>query len=84
MASTSQLISGYAHLLKSKVSKYAVYGAVISVTAVITATILSGYFHSNTFSLPEFIQTQKTNPVLWVLDGMPFVFAYVLHVMMVF
>jgi diguanylate cyclase len=76
MASTSQLISGYADLLKSKVSKYALYGAFISVTAVIIATIISSYFHSNTFSLNAFVQTQKTNPVLWVLDGMPFVFVF--------
>jgi len=76
MASTSQLISGYAHLLKSRVSKYALYGALISITAVITATILSSYFQSSTVSLTALLQTQRTNPVLWVLDSMPFVFAF--------
>lgn len=76
MASNNQLISSYSHLLKSKVSKYAVYGDLISITAVITATILSSYFFSNTVSLTVFLQAQKTNPVLWMLDGMPFVFSF--------
>ncbi len=75
MASTSQLITVYSRLLKAKVSKYAYCGVLISVIAVIAATVISSYLQTNTFSIAEIIQAQKTNPVLWILNGMPFVFA---------
>lgn len=63
-------------IMKSRVTKYAVYGALIAVIAIILATLLSCFFQYGSISLVNIIQTQKNNVTLWVLDSMPFVFAF--------
>ncbi len=76
MATLNQTLSFNAQLLKSRVTMYAVYGVVISVVAIIIATLLSSYFLFGKISLTGFMQAQRENFVLWFLDGMPFIFAF--------
>ncbi len=76
MNKTSDALSKNVNILKARASKHAVAGAVISMFALVAATILSGYFLFGEISLEAFINAQKTNPMLWVLDGMPFLFAF--------
>ncbi len=75
MFQSHQTLGGNASLLKQKASKYSVIGCCIAVIAIILATILSGFFTEGKVSIATFIRAQKTNVVLWFLDGMPFVFA---------
>jgi diguanylate cyclase (GGDEF)-like protein len=75
MENTRQSLAVTAKLLKSKVTNYALYGAIIAAIAVIVGTILSSYFQFEGLSLEGVFEAQKTNSVLWVLDCMPFVFA---------
>lgn len=75
MTPTSEDLSKNVSLLKARASKHAIVGVVVSVVALVAATMLSGYFLFGEVSLESFINAQKTNAVLWVLDGMPFLFA---------
>jgi diguanylate cyclase (GGDEF)-like protein len=63
-------------LLRSKASKFAIYGVLISMGAVITATCLAGYYQMGELSLQSIIVAQKSNIVLWFLDASPFFFAF--------
>ncbi|MGH8284091.1 MAG: putative bifunctional diguanylate cyclase/phosphodiesterase [Gammaproteobacteria bacterium] len=77
MAAVSQVLSENARLLKSKASRRSIFGVLIAVVTVVIATLLSAYFsNGNSLSLDAVINTQKTNPVLWVLDLLPFFFAF--------
>ncbi len=75
MPLASKTLSFNARLLKAKVNKYAYLGVAISIIAIIVATSLSGYFEHGELSLKAFARAQKTNTVLWFLDGMPFLFS---------
>ena len=76
MTLTSAALSNNVSLLKAKASKHAIAGVIISSLALIAATILSGYVLFEEVSLDAFINAQKTNTVLWIIDGMPFFFAF--------
>jgi diguanylate cyclase (GGDEF)-like protein len=67
-------ISQNAKLLRTTVSKHAVIGAAIAIAATIIATILSSYFNEGGISLERIMATQKNNMILWVMDGMAFIF----------
>lgn len=77
MATASQILSENARLLKSKASKYSILGVLIAAGTVVIATLFSAYFNNgNSLSTDAVISAQKTNPVLWVLDLLPFFFAF--------
>ncbi|MDE2091705.1 MAG: EAL domain-containing protein [Gammaproteobacteria bacterium] len=77
MPAASQILSENARLLKQKASKYSLLGVLIAVLAVIFATLMSAYFgNGNSLTLEAVANAQKTNPVLWVLDLLPFFFAF--------
>ncbi|MCK5091813.1 MAG: bifunctional diguanylate cyclase/phosphodiesterase [Gammaproteobacteria bacterium] len=76
MINTSQLLTENVRLLKARANKFAVYGVIVAVIAVILATLLVSYNQFHEYSYEAFIEAQKTNPVLWVLDGMPYIFAF--------
>ena len=76
MGSTSEILTGNARLLKSKASKYSIVGVGISVSAIVIASIMAGYLHTNEFSLESVFEAQKQHASLWILDTMPFVFAF--------
>jgi len=63
-------------ILKSSVNKYAVYGLIISVLSVAIATVINCYTITGSISLVGIYTVQKNQPVLWVLDTMPFVFLF--------
>ncbi len=65
-----------AGLLKAKASKKAITGVIVATIALIAATVLSGFFLTGEISLASFVQAQKTNPVLWIMNAMPFLFAF--------
>lgn len=76
MIHASQVLSNNIGLLKAKATKHAIAGVVISCVALVAATILSGYFLFGEVTLAAFFNAQKTNAVLWIMDGMPFLFAF--------
>ena len=76
MARTSQILSGNAQLLKSKVSKYAIAGVVIAFCSIIAATAIMGFLQAGEISLNSMTSAQATNASLWMLDAMPFLFAF--------
>jgi len=63
-------------ILKSRVTQYAVYGVLIAVSAIILATLLSAQYLNEGISIENIIAAQKHNSTLWILDGMPFIFAF--------
>ncbi len=63
-------------LLKSRVNKFSIYGALIAILTIIVATLFTSYQQYSTVTLTSLIDSQKTNMVLWLLDIMPFVFAF--------
>ncbi len=75
MERPSQRMALNARLLKTKVTKHAVYGVAISITSIILATFLSSYSQFGVINLQSIVEIQKTNMVLWFLDASPFIFA---------
>lgn len=63
-------------LLKSNVAKYAIYGGLIALAAILMATLLASYISLGNISLENIMRIQSSNIALWVLDVMPFVFMY--------
>lgn len=76
MVTTSQALAQNASLLTTKASKQSLIGTVIGIIAVVIATVLSGHFENGEISLSSLIHAQKSNPVLWFLDVIPFIFAF--------
>lgn len=76
MGSTSEILVGNAQLLRTKASKLSIVGIGISICAVIIASVITGYLQTNEISLESITEAQKNNASLWLLDTMPFVFAF--------
>ncbi len=72
----TQAFSRNVSLMRSKVSRYAVVGVFIAIAAIIVATLLSDFLTHSSITLAGLYTTQKTNSVLWILDGLPFIFAF--------
>lgn len=71
-----QTLQNNVKLMKSSVSKYAVYGVLIAFLAIIIATLTTCYLDTGKLSLGGIMEVQKSNMTLWVLDAMPFIFAF--------
>jgi len=76
MKTSSQVLTKNARLLKAKASRHAIYGVLIAFGAIIIATLLSSYFQYGALTIENFYQAQKNNTALWLLDAMPFFFAF--------
>lgn len=63
-------------LMKSRVSRHAVYGVLIAVSTIILATLLSAQYQYGGIGLENILAAQKNNFTLWIIDGMPFIFAF--------
>lgn len=63
-------------IMKSRVTQHAVYGVSIAISAIILATLLSAQYLYGGISLENIVAAQKNNSTLWILDGMPFIFAF--------
>lgn len=63
-------------LLKTKASRHAIYGALIAIGAIVFATLLVAQYAHQRLGPNEIVSAQVNSPVLWVLDALPFVFAF--------
>jgi diguanylate cyclase (GGDEF)-like protein len=63
-------------IMKSGVTRYAVYGVLIAFSAIVLATLLSSQYLYGGINLKNIVTAQKLNSTLWILDGMPFIFAF--------
>ena len=62
-------------MMRSRASKYALYGTLIAVASVIIGTLLVAYVSAGFVNIDSITSAQRGNIALWVLDCMPFVFA---------
>ena len=76
MGSTSEILVGNAQLLKTKASRLSIIGIGISICAIVIASIVTAYLHTGEISLASVSDAQRNNVSLWLLDTMPFVFAF--------
>jgi diguanylate cyclase (GGDEF)-like protein len=76
VGSTSEILVGNAQILKTKASKLSVIGVGISICAIIIASILTAYLRAGEISIESISNAQRYNASLWLLDMMPFVFAF--------
>ena len=72
----NDLLSSNVDILKSRASRLAMQGVFIAISAVIVATLAVTYADTQAVSLDGIMHAQRDNFVLWILDGMPFVFGY--------
>lgn len=63
-------------LLHTRTSRTAVQGTLVASTAVIIATLLAAYVQTGGISLGSISTAQSSNSALWLLDLMPFAFAF--------
>jgi two-component system, sensor histidine kinase and response regulator len=66
---------GALNIMRTRASKYAMYGTLIAVASVIIGTVLVAYFNAGHVNVNSIAGAQNGNIALWVLDCMPFVFA---------
>ncbi len=69
------LLSDNVRVLKSSVSKTAYQGVLIAIAAIIVASCMVSFYLVGEVSLEGIVKAQKTNMALWILNGVPFVFA---------
>ncbi len=61
-------------ILKASVNRHAIYGLIISLVAIVVATLVNCYLITGGISLDGIYEVQKSQAVLWLLDALPFVF----------
>lgn len=76
MESIASPMYGNVNPMRMRATRYSIFGAIIAGMAIIIATSVTGYLLTGDLDLVAFATAQKTNPALWILDGMPFFFAY--------
>ena len=76
MAKNTQNLSSNARLLKAKASKHAIYGVIIALLAIVFGTVGVAFVQSSTITVDTLVAAQANNMALWVLNAMPFVFAF--------
>jgi diguanylate cyclase (GGDEF)-like protein len=72
----SSLLSDNVQVLKASVSKTAYQGVAIAVASIIVATFMVSVYLVGEVSFAGIMQAQKTNLALWILNCVPFVFAF--------
>jgi diguanylate cyclase (GGDEF)-like protein len=73
-AKSTQLQSSLAPL-RARATRHSVIGAAIAIAANLLAVLLSSWLQSGRIDLASVIAANQTNPALWLLYAMPFVFA---------
>jgi len=76
MAQASQTLTRNARLLKAKASRHAIYGVLIAAVAIVIATLGVAFTQTGRITVDGIIEAQRSNVTLWILDVMPFVFAF--------
>lgn len=71
------VIATNSKILKAKVTKTSMQAVIVAVMAVIAATLLAAYAQHRSISLESISLAQRDNFILWILDALPFVFAYI-------
>jgi diguanylate cyclase (GGDEF)-like protein len=71
----NNILSDNISILKSEVSRTAYQGVAVAILSIIIATLLVCYYQFGEISIDGIINAQKNNYSLWVLNGIPFVFA---------
>ncbi|MBN1005793.1 EAL domain-containing protein [Amphritea sp. ZJ14W] len=74
--STSDFLHNNVKVFRSRVSKTAWQGISVALLALIIANVTVAYLEFGTVSITSIVAVQKTNFALWILDGIPFVFAF--------
>lgn len=72
----NETFSQIAQNLKGKASKSSIQGVLIAFGAISAATVAACLASENTVSVAGLITAQRDNFAIWILDLMPFVFAY--------
>ncbi len=75
-SSTSDFLHNNVKVFRSRVSKTAWQGISVAALALITATFAVAYLESGNISISSVLHAQKTNFALWILDLVPFIFAF--------
>lgn len=76
MYSISSTLDINSKLLKSKISKQALYGVLISFFAIFFASAIISYINTGSVNLTSIIQAHKANVAMWFLDFTPVLFAF--------
>lgn len=63
-------------ILKSHVNRYTFLGLAIAISSILIASFIVSYQMTGEVSLSGFIQAQKSNPAIWILNLTPFMFGY--------
>ncbi|MDH3688594.1 MAG: EAL domain-containing protein [Gammaproteobacteria bacterium] len=72
----SHTLTNNVKLLRANASKRAIQGSLIGIGAIVVATALVSYYENGHIGLGGIMSAQFSNPTLWLLDLMPFVFAF--------
>jgi diguanylate cyclase len=70
MENLGQILNKNTRILKSQVSKYALQGLAIALTAIVTATMLASYFQYGQINLVNIVKVQSNSVTIWFLDAM--------------
>lgn len=70
------LLSDNVKILKSEVSKTAYQGVLIAIASIIFATCLVSFLMTGDLTVNGIWSAQRDNAVLWLLDGIPFIFGF--------
>lgn len=76
MSQRMNLLATQVSLLRTRASRHAYVGMGIAVLAVLMATIGTAWLQSGDLSPQSLLAAQRNNLSLWLLDLMPFVFAF--------
>ena len=76
MEKLRQSLRSNVKLMKSEITRYALFGTLIAFGAVILATAINAYLQSGQITIGTLLKAQQTNVTLWFMDAMPFIFAF--------
>lgn len=63
-------------ILKSHVNRYTFLGLAIAIGSILIASLIVSYQLTGQVNLAGFIEAQKSNPAIWILNLTPFMFVY--------
>ncbi len=75
IAIANNLLGDNVRILKGEVTKAAYQGVAIAMVSVVVATLLVCFYQNNSITAAGIMSAQKNNFALWIMDGVPFVFA---------
>ena len=74
--SIDNVVANNTKILKATVSKTAMQGVLVAVGATVAATLAVTFVADSSLTLNGIISAQSSNPVLWIMDTLPFIFGY--------